>query len=697
MTDSTFLNSHPIIVYINDGEKIIDVNERALDFFSYSRDEFLSMKLSEIGEWVQTSKLQLDLSEEQKRVLGNRIWLCKCKNHKKYYSKLTQNRVELDGRIVKVAIVHDMTDFVLENQPATSRSIEMVGSPLAEIEWRNQRELIQWNERAENLFGYSYAEIKDTVDFSDKVLYPGDSEIVQQAFDSAVERRQKSVDIINRNVTKDGSIIYCEWHNSIIYDKNGEVISVHSLVNDITDRVESQKRIQEVSNSFVDLFNAVSDAIYIQNLDGTILEINKGVEQLFGHEREDIIGRSTQFLEAPGKMDYEWYEDVLNKAKDNHPQKVELWYIRKNGEVFPADVSISRGTYFGEETLIHVARDISDRYTSEELLKHRNELFFKLFDSSPLGIAVLNKHKEVEMVNKGFETMFDYTMDEIYGLELDRVIVQEELFDEAKQLTHSTFNVETVTKRRRKDGSLIDVIIYGIPVVIEGKVAAIYGIYVDISAQKKAEEKVEQSLKEKEVLLAEIHHRVKNNLAVITGLLELQMNSVNEDDEAWDILKESQLRIHSIALVHEKLYQSEDLSEISFDVYIKELLQVMERSIQKRDKTVKIVSDIDPITLTVNQAIPCGLWLNEIVTNAYKHAFEGRDEGTVKVAFKDLGDELCFLVSDDGVGLPDNVEELMKKSLGMRLIRTLSKQLNGTLTTENDQGSKFELLFKKDR
>lgn len=696
MKDQTFFNSHPIIAYVNDGEDIIDVNSKALEFFSYTREEFLQMKFSDIGHWIETSTLPLHITDKQKEVLGNRIWVCRCKNGNKYYSKLTQNRVELDEKIIRLAIVHDMTDYIESNKKPVSRNIEMVSTPLAEVEWRNKDELTQWNERAEDLFGYSYQEIEDMPNFSEQIIYKEDAEIVDQAFKSAVDRKQKSVNIINRNVTKDGRIVYCEWHNSIIYGKKGEVIAVHSLVNDITGRVESQKRVQEVSNSFVDLFNAVSDAIYIQGLDGTILEINHGVEQLFGHDRAHLIGNSTQVLEAPGKMDHDWYHEILSKAKDSHPQKVELWYIRKNGEVFPADVSISRGTYFGQETLIHVARDVSDRYTSEEMLKHRNELFFKLFDSSPLGIAVLNKHKEVEMVNSGFETMFGFSLDEIYGLELDKVIVQEELFDEAVQLTQSTFNIETVARRRRKDGTLIDVIIYGIPVVIEGKVAAIYGIYVDISAQKKAEQKVEQSLKEKEVLLAEIHHRVKNNLAVITGLLELQMNSVKEDEEAWDVLKESQLRIHSIALVHEKLYQSEDLSEISFDVYIKELLTVMERSIQKKDKAVEIVSDIDPITLTVNQAIPCGLWLNEIVTNAYKHAFKDREKGEVRVAFKDKGDQLCFMVSDDGVGLPDNVDELMKKSLGMRLIRTLSKQLNGTLHTESNEGSKFELLFKKE-
>jgi two-component sensor histidine kinase len=147
--------------------------------------------------------------------------------------------------------------------------------------------------------------------------------------------------------------------------------------------------------------------------------------------------------------------------------------------------------------------------------------------------------------------------------------------------------------------------------------------------------------------------------------------------------------------VHEKLYQSEDLSEISFDVYIEELLKVMRRFV-RGDKEIEVETDLDPVTLTVNQAIPCGLWFNEIVTNAYKHAFNEQDSGKIRIEFKDLGKQLMFRVSDDGIGLPENVEDLMKSSLGMRLIRTLSKQLNADFRTSNHTGSSFEIIFNKE-
>lgn len=695
MDSTTFFEKHPMLVFINEGEKIVDANKSAAEFFGLKRDQLLGKKVTEIGEWRSINDLSHKISKEQESVVGSKVWVTKKGNGQVAYLKPSVSSIEYENRVIKVAIYHDLTSTILEQKNPVSRSLEQETFPVAEVEWHDQKGLIRWNQRAEELFGFTLEESKNDVDFGDKIIHEDDRGYVEQKFYEAVKEGKKHTTIINRNYRKDGTIIYCEWHNSLIYDSQGRLLSVHSLVNDINDRIEYEHRVIEARDSYIDLFNAVSDAIYIQDEEQNFIEVNDGLCSIFGYSREELIGQSISKLEAPGKMDHDWYVKVLESVLNNEPQNVEIWCSKRNGEVFPMEVSISKGSFFGKDVIINVARDISDRYTSEEELKHRNELFYKLFDASPIGIAILNKHKEVVMVNQGFEDIFQYEPDEIIGLELDKVIVQEEYRDEAASLTETAVNIECVTKRRKKDGTLTDVIIYGIPVIIEGKMAAIYGLYVDITDQKDAEMKIERSLKEKEVLLAEIHHRVKNNLAVITGLLELQMNQVTNND-AWDVLKESQMRIHSIALVHEKLYQSEDLAEISFDVYILQLLQMMKRFIRGEEKEIHVETDLDEVSLTVNQAIPCGLWFNEIMTNAYKHAFNDQDEGTIKVEFKDLGDKLRFTVSDNGVGLPDNVDQLMKSSLGMRLIRTLAKQLNADFQMKNHDGSKFEIVFNKE-
>ena len=173
---------------------------------------------------------------------------------------------------------------------------------------------------------------------------------------------------------------------------------------------------------------------------------------------------------------------------------------------------------------------------------------------------------------------------------------------------------------------------------------------MDITEREKSEETIRTSLKEKELLPVEVHHRVKNNLAVISGLLELQSLSV-DDLKVNRALKDSRLRIQSIALVHEKLYQNENLSEIEMDPYIHELVESLKNSFKSDLINIHFNFDIDPISLIITQAIPCGLLVNEIITNAYKHAFNDRKEGKVDITLRIEKGVITLSIKDDGVGL----------------------------------------------
>jgi two-component sensor histidine kinase len=205
-----------------------------------------------------------------------------------------------------------------------------------------------------------------------------------------------------------------------------------------------------------------------------------------------------------------------------------------------------------------------------------------------------------------------------------------------------------------------------------------------------------KSLKEKETLLAEVHHRVKNNLAIISGLLQMQVFNT-DDKKLLEKLKVSQSRIQSIAMVHEKLYGSESFSEIAIYTYINDLLEMIENSMTDFQKEIKIEKEMDSIQLTVSQAIPCGLLLNEMLTNCYKHAFNEQDEGTVKISIKKQGTDMVLKVEDDGVGLPDDFSMEEQSSLGMTIINTLANQLNGHLDVQSDSsGTQFKLAFVVD-
>jgi PAS domain S-box-containing protein len=475
----------------------------------------------------------------------------------------------------------------------------------------------------------------------------------------------------------------------------GKPAIVGTLV-DISRNKEIFRKYRSSVETFQNLFDSISDAVYIQDSNGHFLEVNSGAVEMYGYDQSYFIGKKPQALAASGKVDMDNMKTFIQKALDGSTQSFEWWGKRKNGEVFPQEVVMSNGSYFGDDAVITIARDISERYKAEEELRKNEEMFRQLFQNSPISIALLDKRQEIRQVNAAFSETFGYDTEEIKGLNIDHLIVPEHEKKEAYEISNTIFEGKPAFhsgKRLRKDGGYVDVLIYGVPVTVNEKTVAIFGIYVDISERKQAEEKIKKSLKEKEVLLAEIHHRVKNNLAVITGLLELQVYNTSSE-EAIDVLTNSQMRVNSIALIHEKLYQNKNLSEICFEQYLQDLTDAILASMGSSQTDIDISMNIDPVSLTVNQAIPCGLILNEIITNAFKHAYPEKEKGNITINLNRRGDDIYLYVVDDGIGIPDEIDLEDPKSLGIKLIHTLSTQLNAEAEFRNQNpGTKFALQF----
>ncbi len=215
----------------------------------------------------------------------------------------------------------------------------------------------------------------------------------------------------------------------------------------------------------------------------------------------------------------------------------------------------------------------------------------------------------------------------------------------------------------------------------------------EITARKTSEKLVRASLAEKEVMLKEIHHRVKNNLQVISSLLSLQ-SGYTEDVEASNLLRECQHRVRSMSMLHERLYRSEDLSRIDMREYVHTLMNFLLRSYTVDDK-IKPSFNIDDIHLGIDEAIPCGLIINELLSNSLRHAFPGSCEGTLLVSMSDDGNNNCLTVSDDGIGLPCDFKIGNTNTLGMTLVETLAEQLCGEVIIKKDMktGSSFQVIF----
>ena len=215
----------------------------------------------------------------------------------------------------------------------------------------------------------------------------------------------------------------------------------------------------------------------------------------------------------------------------------------------------------------------------------------------------------------------------------------------------------------------------------------------EIAERKRAEEQITASLKEKELLLKEIHHRVKNNLQVISSLLSLQSQSI-ESQSALEIFKESQNRIRTMALIHEKLYRSRDLARVDFADYIRNLATYLVRSYRAYSGPVSLKIDADGVSLGIDAAIPCGLIVNELVSNALKHAFPDGRAGEIRIGlYPDGGRQLTLVVADDGVGFPEGLDFQNTESLGMQLVNTLANQLDGTVELHDNGGTEFKITF----
>ncbi|MDZ7658526.1 histidine kinase dimerization/phosphoacceptor domain -containing protein [Fodinibius sp.] len=205
--------------------------------------------------------------------------------------------------------------------------------------------------------------------------------------------------------------------------------------------------------------------------------------------------------------------------------------------------------------------------------------------------------------------------------------------------------------------------------------------------------KIQQSLEEKEILLQEIHHRVKNSLAIVSGLIELQLDST-DSDEAKSVLQDSQTRIRSMALIHEKLYQTKSLSDITLNTYVKELVEAIHSTFTEYNEAVDLKFELDEIELDIDRVIPCGLLINELVVNAFKHAFKKDKKGILEVGLFRENGNIKLSVADNGPGLPDDFAIKDKGNLGSMLIYTFAEQLDADIEAGNTtKGSKFVFTF----
>lgn len=353
----------------------------------------------------------------------------------------------------------------------------------------------------------------------------------------------------------------------------------------------------------------------------------------------------------------------------------------------------------GEITGVYgILQDVTEKNETARRLKESEERWQRLVEENPKPVQITIDGKIVFINEAGVD---------LYEAEIREPLIGKSVLDfthpddlqEIEKRKHKLENdlpVDQIHENRiitlKGDERVIEV--HSIPILYKGE-KAIQTVIYDTTDRKRKEQLMQSSLEEKKIMLQEIHHRVKNNMAVVSGLLELQaMNT--EDKVVKSTLKESQMRIYSMAMIHEKLYASKSLAEISFDEYAKELVEAIISSLNDIRTEVEVRYRMDSGRLNINQAIPCALILNELVVNCYKYAFTGRDAGTILISLSRKEGKVIISVEDNGVGLPDDLKIENQQTLGMSIVQTLVRQLNGELiinTGNNSPGTCFIIIF----
>jgi PAS domain S-box-containing protein len=357
-----------------------------------------------------------------------------------------------------------------------------------------------------------------------------------------------------------------------------------------------------------------------------------------------------------------------------------------------------------KKTNVLLNQEISERRRAEEKLTKSEQSYRSLAENIP-GIVYrvfLRENNRIQFFSRTSELLTGYKDSELEKGEtcsLESLIHPEDrpvVIKKVKQAiaSNETFSIEYRLRHKNRDIKFF--LEKGTPVIEDdGKPLYIDGIIFDITDRKFLEEKIRRSLEEKELLMKEIHHRVKNNMTVISSLLRLQAGKI-KDTRYKEMFNDSMNRIKSMASIHEKLYRSEDLAKIVFSDYIEDMADNMYASYGLSPHRIALKKDIEKITLGIDSATPCGLIVNELLSNSLKYAFPEDRGGEIRVSLRAHGeDEIELKVSDNGVGMPEGLDFRNTDTLGLNLVNALAGQLQGKIEINREQGTEFRITFRR--
>lgn len=479
-------------------------------------------------------------------------------------------------------------------------------------------------------------------------------------------------------------------------NEQGEIFAMLGIAHDITDLKQAENALRQSEERFRFLAEVIPQQVWIALADGAIDYVNQRMLNFFGSNQHQVLG-------------WKWYsrihpedrprslEQWQNALETGNPYEVEFrlqdpqgnyrWHLAR--AVPLRDDSGKILSWFGTNT------DIDDRKQIEDALRQSEFKFRTIIENSTDAITLKDREGRYLLINPAGAGFLNLPVEQILGKRDEEIFTPETgrliwTADEQVMLGGVTQTYEEIADCGGTQRIFLSTKApYVSPL---GEVQGVIGICRDITQRKLTEERLKASLEEKELLLKEVHHRVKNNMQVISSILSLQSQYVT-DLQMQAILTDSRSRIRSMALIHEKLYQSGNLAQVDFAGYIRTLVHNLFDCYNTSRNLIRLNLDVAEVALDIDTAIPCGLLLNELVSNSLKHAFPNGRSGTLDISLQLQSGQITLTVRDNGIGFAElsNVEEW--GSLGLRLVRALIRQVGGTLKLTSNPGTHLQITF----
>lgn len=481
------------------------------------------------------------------------------------------------------------------------------------------------------------------------------------------------------------------------YLKDKDINALVSHAKDITREKIIESELSINSAMFKEVFESSADMIFITSLETRKIQMcNKRALEKFGFNSVDKIKNSlvSDFRKYPISSSE---IDKINFCLDNnleYSSQVEM--IDKDGTIFFANTNqkkivLNNANYSLERiTDITKFKNIQDNI---KLTEQKHQLHMQL---TPLGYIEWNLNFEVKEWNKSSEKIFGYTKEEAVGKHASFIIpkeIERHIIDQIwNKLLERKGGERSSNINITKDYKTIHCEWYNTPLLDnDGNLLGVASMIMDVTNQLNDSLKIKNALKEKEVLLSEIHHRVKNNLAVVAGLLFLQSEKI-KDAEVKQLFLESESRIKTMAMVHEKVYRSDNFTEIDANEYFFDLTKNILKAYSEKEIEIDLISE--ELNISINHAIKFGLILNELITNSIKYAFKGNHTPKIIIRFKKIIDKYKLVVADNGIGINvDIINNKVYSTIGIEIIKTVVAQLNGTMEFQNINGAQYEFNF----